>query len=188
MRDEEWLDTHVQHLLAKCGRRLAVDIGANFGTWSNFLKPLFDRVIAVEPDDRCPEITGTEFYRMVIGKTTGVCTLWLSNEPQQNHLGETHPLHGTGGQPLEITQQTFEQLCAERVPDFVKIDVEGAEDSILAGIANPAAYSKTAFLIESHAKQSELVAILSRWGREYIKIPHPAPCPDHCWIAVPALT
>jgi hypothetical protein len=74
------------------------------------------------------------------------------------------------------------------VPDFVKIDVEGAEDSILAGITDPTAYAKTSFLIESHAKESELVAILSAWGREYIKIPHPAPCPDHCWIAVPPLT
>ena len=188
MSDEPWLEEHVQQLLKKCGRQLAIDIGANYGTWSRLLKPLFNRVIAVEPDDRCPEITGTEFYRMVIGGTPGVCTLWLSQQPEQNHLSETHPLNGTGGQPLQITQKTFDQLCNGRTPDFVKIDVEGAEDSILAGIADPTAYAKTSFLIESHAKEQELVAILSDWGRDYIKISHPAPCPDHCWLAVPALT
>lgn len=188
MRDEPWLEPHVQHLLQKCGRKLAIDIGANHGTWSALLKPLFERVIAVEPDDRCQEIQGTEFYRLLIGKDSGPRILWLSGAPEQNHVGELHPLHGTGGRPVEIMQKSFDDLCADRCPDFVKIDVEGAEDGILLGVQNSGIYQKTAFLIESHNREAELREVLNRWGRPFVKIPHPDPCPQHCWISVPALT
>ena len=188
MRDEPWLEEHVQQLLKKCGRRLAVDIGANHGTWSEFLKPIFDRVIAVEPDERCPEIQGTEFYRVIIGKDIGQRTLWLSSAPEQNHVGEIHPLHGFGGRPVKMHQKTFEDLCADRIPDFVKIDVEGAEASILSGISNPSLYKKTSFIIESHDREEDLVTILRLWNREFVKITHPDGCQEHCWFAVSSLT
>jgi len=188
MRDEPWLEEHVQRLLKTCGRSLAVDIGANHGTWSEFLKPLFHRVIAVEPDERCKEIQGTEFYRVLVGKDSRQETLWLSSSPEQNHVGEAHPLHGTGGRPVQIFQKTFDELCAGRTPDFVKIDVEGAEDGILSGVNDPHIYARTAFLIESHNREAELSEILGGWGRGFIKIPHPDPCPQHCWICVPSLT
>lgn len=188
MRDEPWLDAPVSDLLSKCGRSLAVDIGANHGTWSAFFKPLFSRVIAVEPDERCAQIPGTDFYRCLIGPAAGMVTLWLSDRPEQNHIGELHPLHQTGGKPVQLPQITLDELCGGAVPDFIKIDVEGAEDRILSGLTAPARYHRTAFLIESHAREKELSRILSSWGRPFAVIPHPDPCPDHCWFSVPPLT
>lgn len=188
MRDEPWLEGPVSDLLSRCGRSLAVDIGANRGTWSAFFKPLFSRVIAVEPDERCPQIPGTDFYRCLIGATSGQATLWLSSQPEQNHTGELHPLHQSGGRPVELPQITLDELCGGFVPDFIKIDVEGAEDQVLAGLPVPERYHRTAFLIESHARERELSKILSSWGRPFAVIPHPDPCPDHCWFSVPPLT
>ncbi|NBQ64089.1 MAG: FkbM family methyltransferase [Verrucomicrobia bacterium] len=183
MRDEPWLDGAVADLLASCGRRLAIDIGANHGTWSIMLKPLFARVIAVEPDERCAEI-----YRCVVGDSSGFATLWMSSSPEQNHLGNLHPLHQSGGRPVRVPIVTLDELCNHEAPDFVKIDVEGAEDQILFGVRDPQLYRSTSFLVESHAKEAELSKILQGWGRPFVKIPHPDPCPDHCWLAVPSLT
>ena len=187
MRDEPWLQEAVDRLLARCGRRLAVDIGANHGTWTALLKPLFARVIAVEPDARCAQIAGTDFYRCLIGPVSGLVTLWLSDRPEQNHVSSLHPLHHSSGRPEQFPQITLEDLCAGEVPDLVKIDVEGAEDGILAGVADPARMARTAFIIESHAKEAALSAILRRWGRTFEVIPHPDVCPDHCWLAVPPM-
>ena len=187
MRDEPWLHDPVARLLADCGRQLAVDIGANHGTWSVFLRPLFARVIAVEPDDRCPEIAGTAFYRCLVGPVRDTVTLRLSDRPEQNHIGERHPLHGSSGLPVILPQITLEELCGKETPDLVKIDVEGAEDGILAGVSDPARFARTAFIIESHAREAELTAILRRWERPFEIVPHPDICPDHCWLAVPPL-
>jgi FkbM family methyltransferase len=188
MRDEPWLDGAVADLLSRCGRRLAIDIGANHGTWSVMLKPLFARVIAVEPDERCAEIQGVDFYRCAVGHSSGFATLWISARPEQNHLGDLHPLHQSGGRPVRVPIVTLDELCGQEAPDFVKIDVEGAEDQILSGVCDPKFYRSTSFLVESHAMEAELAAILKGWNRPFVKIPHPDPCPNHCWLAVPPLT
>jgi len=187
MRDEPWLQDPVDRLLARTGRQLAVDIGANHGTWTALFLPLFARVIAVEPDPRCAPIPGADFYRCLVGPVSGLVTLWLSDRPEQNHASPVHPLHGSSGRPEQFPQITLEKLCGKDAPDLVKIDVEGAEDGILAGVSDPARFARTAFIIESHARESELTAILHRWGRPFEIIPHPDICPDHCWLAVPPM-
>lgn len=185
MRDEPWLHEPVVRLLSVCGRKLAVDIGANHGTWCAVLRPLFSRVVAVEPDERCLEIAGTDFYRCLIGPKKETVTFWLSERPEQNHIGDRHPLHGSSGRAVTLPQITLEDLCGGDVPDFVKIDVEGAEDGILSGVNNPDRFSSTGFIIESHAREAELTSILAQWNRPFEVIPHPDICPDHCWLLVP---
>ena len=188
MRDEPWLQDALDMLLRGCGRQLAVDVGANHGTWSVLLKPLFRRVIAVEPDERCADITGVQFYRCALGRSAGTGTLHLAPRPEQNHFAGLHPLHHDEGRPVTVPVMSLDDVCAGAAPDFIKIDVEGAETEILQGVADPAAYLTTAFLIESHAQEAALVSILGRWGRPFRKIEHPDNCPDHCWLAVHALT
>lgn len=188
MKNEPWLEYPVADLLAQCGRKLALDIGANHGTWSIVLKPLFEKVIAVEPDDRCPQIPNVDFYRCVVGETSGFATLWLSDQPEQNHLDDFHPLHRTGGRPVRVPVVTLDELCAGQRPDFIKLDVEGAEDLILAAVSDPQHYAQASFLVESHHREDELTRIFDEWRRPFRKIPHPHGSADHCWMAVPALS
>jgi len=183
---EQWLAEPVGKLLSSCGCKLGIDIGANHGTWTTWMAKYFKKVIAVEPDSRCSEIDGVEFHRILIGDCSGVKRLWLSEMPEQNHTSELHPLHQSSGQPIDINQKTLDELCDGRVPDFVKIDVEGAEDLILKGIKDLSIYAKTAFLIESHNRTAQLSEYFKQHKRLFSIIEHPFRCPNHCWFAIEA--
>ncbi|MBC7815006.1 MAG: FkbM family methyltransferase [Burkholderiales bacterium] len=54
---------------------------------------------------------------------------------------------------IETQTTTLDRLCEvhQLVPDFVKIDVEGAEYLVLRGSGSCAAHNKTRFLVEMHS-------------------------------------
>jgi FkbM family methyltransferase len=58
-----------------------------------------------------------------------------------------------GVRPVRVTTTTLDDLCTQQAlqPDFVKIDVEGAETQVLAGARATAAAGAT-FLVEMHNK------------------------------------
>jgi hypothetical protein len=188
MTEEPWLQQATDQLLARCGRALAIDIGANHGTWTRFLLPLFRRVVSVEPDERCRLVPGADGLRCLVGMNRGQRILHLSARPEQNHLSLTHPLHGTSGHPVTMPMLTLEDLAGEGMPDFVKIDVEGAEVDILGGIRDPRRFQATSFLVECHDRLQALQSILQAHGRHFTIIPHPHGRTTHCWLAVPAVT
>ena len=57
------------------------------------------------------------------------------------------------GQVLKVRTITLDSLCARYslAPDLVKVDVEGAERSVLDGARKMAAGRNTRFLVEMHS-------------------------------------
>jgi hypothetical protein len=78
---------------------------------------------------------------------------------------------------------TLDDITTEN-PDFIKIDIEGAETLALKGCKNISKWLNTLFLVECHNTFEEVTKELYRLNKSYIKIDHPLPgaSKDHCWI------
>lgn len=189
---EQWLSETVTLILPQ-SRKLAVDVGANRGEWSQALAAEFDEVAAVEPDGRArvaiADNPKVNVLPAAIGETTGDGVLYLRPSPDQNSLLETHPIGGSGGAPapavdeLEVEVFSMDDLFPEGA-DFVKMDIEGGEVAALRGCKDKTIWARTSFIVECHDTFSEVATELQRLGKLVVRIPHPFPGhPGHCWAA-----
>jgi len=172
-------------------RALAVDIGANRGEWSRALSSEFQKVVAVEPDERAysqiGEIPRVEVAPYAVGEKTGVATLFKRPSPDQNSLLESHPIGAAGGAeaPVVGTQEVAVVSMDDLLPegaDFVKMDIEGGEVASLRGCLKLDNWARTIFVVECHDTFAEVSRELQRLGKSVERIPHPLPShPGHCW-------
>jgi hypothetical protein len=186
---ETWLTQPVMERLR--GRGLAVDVGANVGTWLAPLSEIFSEVIAYEPDERnfsqLPSIENVLAIKAAISDETGTATLYLRSSSGHNSLLEVHPIGGDGMRPVPVIEQvqvpcmTLDEACEDGA-DFVKIDIEGGEVLALRGIVEMERWRRTVFVVECHDTFAEVEAELVRIGKRVIRIPHPLVAhPGHCW-------
>jgi FkbM family methyltransferase len=194
--EETWLVDPIGHAIAKLPeRKLALDIGANRGDWSRELAWAFDRVIAVEPDERNPlaqnvaaGLGNVEVVTAAAWKSDGFVTLYMRPSPDQNSLLETHPIGAGACGPAPAIEQrlvpcrTLDSI-APGGADFVKIDVEGAEADILSACSREGNWSRTLFVVECHDMFDAVKAELTSLGKSVLRVPHPSPTahPGHCW-------
>ncbi len=131
---------------------LCFDIGANLGNRTRCFRALGCRVVAVEPQARCLARLRKEFGRdpqvaivpKALGRAVGKATLRVSRDHVLSSLSEAFMRATTasgrfagaawdGAEEVEVT--TLDALVREfSVPGFVKIDVEGYEKEVLAGL------------------------------------------------------
>jgi FkbM family methyltransferase len=191
--EEAWLaDAVVSAVSSLQSRSLAVDVGANTGTWTKELSRVFSRVVAIEPDGRASSSIAREdnvtIIEAVASSESGKSTLYLRPSPDQNSMLQEHPIGagGMSGAPstgaVEVEAVSLDDLCPEGA-DFVKIDVEGAEQQVLAGCSADGRWSRTVFVVECHDTKDAVISELSRLGRVADFIGHPCPGahPGHCW-------
>lgn len=190
MIEQGWLKGFVDDAVAKLKKRsLAVDVGANVGSWTEDLAVKFDAVIAVEPDERVfpmiPELKNIDLHTVAVGERDGKATLFMRPMATQNSLLEIHPINGD---PVisqkTVSVVTLDTLCPEGA-DFVKIDVEGGEVAALRGCSADGRWDRTFFIVECHDKFQEVEAELVRLKKKVTMIPHPSTGahPGHCWAA-----
>jgi FkbM family methyltransferase len=126
-----------------------VDVGANIGIHAlpaaRRLAPLHGRAIAFEPAgdtadrlERLARMNGLalEVERVALGAETTTGTLRQSPNWDPNDLG-VRSLYNEGDAVAEIQVRTFDDWAEERGLDrldIVKIDVEGAEYDVIAGM------------------------------------------------------
>jgi len=187
---EPWLSEAVTKALPT-SRALAVDIGANRGEWSGALSLEFQKVVAVEPDERAyshiGEIPRVEIAKCAVAEKTGAATLYMRPMPDQNSLLESHPVGAGGGveAPVVDRQDVLVISMDDLFPDgadFVKMDIEGGEAAALRGCLKLDNWSRTAFVVECHDTFAEVSHELQRLGKTVERIPHPSPGhPGHCW-------
>jgi FkbM family methyltransferase len=191
--EEYWLADAVEKGLGKIARReLAIDVGANRGDWSSELSKGFTKVIAFEPDRRIaveiPSLPNVEVRNQAVCDSVGSVALYLRPDSGQNSLLSVHPI-GAGGQSPAPVVDTIQVACttlgavSPDGADFVKIDVEGAEASVLRGCLG-SAWARTVFVVECHDTRGEVVEELWRLGKRVRLIRHPSSSahPGHCWL------
>jgi FkbM family methyltransferase len=164
-------------MLHKFSGGLAFDVGANVGQAARVLAPNFTKVISFEPciesylilQDSVP--ANVEVWPVAISSkhghiklieaehsiATGQLTSSYSEEPG-----------GWGAKVGEriVPSRTLDELCEEKgLPDFVKIDVEGAEVEVMLGASVVIMDLVTTWWIEIH--NEELGATIQRMLTEY---------------------
>jgi FkbM family methyltransferase len=193
--EEHWLKDPLEAALAASGRDLAVDIGANTGTWTVELAKEFKRVIAVEADVRAaamiPRLPNVDVIEKAAYSNSDGVTFHFREESVYGSILDKHPIGGGGGKDVPcVTEKsvptvTLDDLGGFVVPDFVKIDVEGGEVEVLKGAVDD--WFSTVFLVECHDTYDAVKAELERLGLCVSRIAHPFPGhPGHCWaLGVP---
>lgn len=161
---------------------LLVDIGASLGQYTRRFSEILKagRIIAFEADPiRAEELqrNATKWSRAeleidarhcALADETGSTTFYTT---QSNVSGALDPSDvPVDSVPITVPTDTLDRVLAGAVPQFVKIDVEGAELRVLAGATELLERGETAFLIEVHeGHDDEVNAYMARFGYRPIR-------------------
>ena len=195
---EPWLDEFRE--LATNGRaRLMFDIGANAGDWSEWGRYSFARVVALDCDKRAfmslrkrfGESSNVEVVYSAVADEPGTTPVYRRPSAEQTSLLQQHPIGGAGQaeapvESVEFVEAVTLDCLAARYgePDFVKVDVEGAEAMVLAG-ATARCFRRCRWLIEIHDRGPAVGRHLERLGYQDCRImrhPMPDAHPEHYWV------
>jgi FkbM family methyltransferase len=133
---------------------LCFDIGANTGERTRIFLALGARTIAVEPQADCATRLNAEIadagllvVQKAVGRAEGVATIWTS--PEANTIASMSRdwisrVKNSGRfsfdwkEAIEVEVTTLDALITTHgLPTFCKIDVEGFEAEVLAGLSQP---------------------------------------------------
>lgn len=189
---EYWLHEPVKSAIGRLkAKKLAVDVGANIGTWTAPLAEIFDKVFAVEPDQRASsmikESKNVTLIHSAVGAVTTQVDFYLRRSTGHNSLMEDHPIGGEGMshvpaiEKIKIPCYSMDDLFPDGA-DFVKMDIEGGEIDALSGCEDVDRWGRTAFVVECHDTFAIVAKELERLGKRVTRIPHPLVAhPGHCW-------
>lgn len=153
-----------------------VDIGANIGRYSKGLAGNFKTVHAFEPNPRYLAELNTQDPRnmvvhpIVLSDTDGTCQFYTTPaghggsadtilrefryNPRDNPLA-AHTFQGDESQSMQIHSKRYDSLFPEEV-DLVKVDVEGAEFKVLAGMTESLRQQRVRnIVVELHDSEKE---------------------------------
>ena len=149
------------------------DIGANMGFYSVLAGSRGARVIAFEPHPKARDLLmrNLELNEILDCHTYQV---GLSDEPGEAGLTDPYTFGTTqldfSGDGIEIeTLDTLVERDGVAMPDVVKIDVEGHEESVLRGMDQLLAIDPVLFL-EIHQDEEAIIAYLEEHGYEWTEI------------------
>ena len=127
-------------LLRKEAHGIAFDIGGNIGYTTLHLSQKCDKVYAWEPDKRSYKVLArnTQDLKNVVISRNAISDkieerkIYLSKKPNLTTLCKGQP--GIGKSKI-ISCSTIEQFCIDNktAPDFIKMDIEGAEIAAIRG-------------------------------------------------------
>jgi FkbM family methyltransferase len=145
---------HLNIALSHCTQmRTGLDIGANYGSWSRYMAPRFERVLSFEPVqasfDCCSEnLTGFDnvtLKKQAVGRNAGR----VSVAPGKMY---DHP----GMETVVSRHGDIEMICIDDLHltdvDFMKIDVEGYELYVLLGATETLRACKPIVIFEENIR------------------------------------
>lgn len=177
------------------------DVGANNGNRSKIFHKLGANVIAFEPQSRCADYLEHVFRnkkdfhleRMALGAEKGTAEIHISNADTLSSMSqewitsmkENGRFSDYQWNAVETIQvDTLDSLIEKYgAPDFIKIDVEGFEEQVLAGLSKPVKALSFEFVPEVMESIKRCIAKLESMGSwEYrISLGETMEFSDHGW-------
>ncbi len=130
---------------------LVFDIGANLGSYAEIFASLGARVVALEPNPDCVSHIRRSYPGLIdvvgaaVGGRAGVATIRLADRSDMSSMsaewiraiGEAqHIDESVWANQITVPVITLDSLIEKYgVPRFIKIDVEGFEESVLGGLS-----------------------------------------------------
>jgi FkbM family methyltransferase len=173
------------------GVKTFVDVGSSIGPYSAAAAQCLEnsRIVALEAHPQTYEVLCKKMAEIAAlcqsrgnviqplhaaaSNEEGTIDFYLSNsDVLTSTLAPTEQLSKGGLTKVSVRAVTLDQLFADDVPDFVKVDVEGVEWRVLAGSKSIHGKGKTRFLVEIHPwgdpelgkKPSDVLSLMSGLG------------------------
>ena len=161
---------------------LCFDVGANVGRRTSVLLFLKTRVVAVEPQPHCMEILKKKFAQngnvtlvnTALSDHKGTATMYVSNTHSLSSLSKEwiRAVQDSGrytssqwDKTITVPLETLDTLIEKYGrPVFLKIDVEGHERDVIAGLSTPIRNISFEFTPEYLGSTMECVENLARLG------------------------
>lgn len=160
-------------ILAHCmGARVCLDIGANVGNHAIFMAKVLkaETVYVFEANPSAANVLrrnigcngladaiDTSFLGIGVGAMEATMRVY---NPQLNNLGAARLKSDAQG---DIKIKTIDSLAINKLPDFVKIDVEGMEIDVLKGMKRMIAQSRPRIFIEVN---SDNMDVFHQWAND----------------------
>ena len=152
-----------------------VDLGANLGDFSRGIVELFHcRCIAVEPNpvlfEQARAVPGVEAVWAAVSDREGTVELTLSDNPEASTILANRAPQGANGSRVQVPAITLESLLGQlnvTHVDLLKVDIEGAEISMLLSAPEAVLRSIDQITLEFHdfcglVTPAQVSAVLSR--------------------------
>lgn len=182
---ESWLTQFMARMIRP--GMTAVDVGANYGYYTLLMADLVGpsgAVYAVEPNPEVATLLGrsvllngftgrTTICSVAAGAKAGTATLLVPDHEPKNGALIAAPWTG-GGAQFEVRVAALDDLVPPgRVIDFIKIDAEGGEEAIVAGMSRIFSTSRPSMVLEFNAaRYADPAGFLDRLVQLYGGLAH----------------
>ena len=183
----------VREVLRNIKGRLFVDVGASDGAYSLLLRRNFVQVYSFEPNPETFEVLrwnidkqkarNIKCYPIALADFTGETTLFLDQRVGISGLSDTilanfeyrpgrvddagEPHRYSGQKGVKVAVRKYDDVILSETADLVKVDVEGAEFSVLRGAGIALSENRIrSIMVELHNRDQtqELLKLLESYG------------------------
>jgi FkbM family methyltransferase len=162
------------------------DIGANLGLYSTHFSRWIGSegwLYAIEPNPICVSFLRANLERarvrnfsilpVAVASRRSDITFSINYGSSLIGVGRDAPGAGKAGHQIRVAGESLDALIATlklRQPDFIKLDVEGAEASAVAGMMGTLEQSRPGFMIELHGREAAAATLrcLAPLGYQYL--------------------
>ncbi|HEX2888661.1 FkbM family methyltransferase [Vineibacter terrae] len=183
-----------------------VDVGANIGIYSFWFAAQRSpgHVLALEPDPanvRClarttahARLSGIDIRAIAASDHKGIAVFQfddvsgLTGQLKSSAISFTERHYGVRPREASVEVDTLDEIMRDGHPDIIKIDVEGAEASVLRGATSTLRVARPCILIELGDGREDSTAVLQQEGYSLCDASNLGPLKPETWnaLALPA--